>query len=104
MGFTEAELMVKALESVQGDYTVQSVNAAVKALNNVNTGMLCQQWTYGSYTLHIPNNSDYTVTPTNGVMSLVPGTGCTNISSVDPQIAAYRAQAGTAPADPTSTP
>src|SRR5215475_3406947 len=104
MGFTEAELMVKALESVQGDYTVQSVNAAVKALNNVSTGMLCQQWTYGAYTLHIPNNSDYTVTPTNGAMSLVPGTGCTNISSVDPQIAAYRAQAGTAPADPTATP
>ena len=38
-------------------------------------------------------------------MVLAPtGGGCTNISAVDPQIAAYRAQAGTAPADATSTP
>src|SRR5215467_6890488 len=41
MGFTEAELMVKALQSVQGAYTVASVNAAIKGLKNVNTGMLC---------------------------------------------------------------
>jgi branched-chain amino acid transport system substrate-binding protein len=104
MGFTEAELMVKALESVQGDYTVASVNAAIKALKNVNTGMLCQQWTYGSYTSHIPNNMDYTTTADNGQMVLAPtGGGCALISTADPQIAAYRAQAGTAPLDPTST-
>ncbi len=80
-----------------------SVNAAIKALKDVQTGMLCQQWTYGSYSMHIPNNEDYTVTPDNGKMVIAPGGGCTQISSVDPQIAAYRAQAGTAPADPTST-
>ncbi len=103
MGFTEAELMVKALESVTGAYTVASVNAAIKALKNVDTGMLCQQWTYGSYTMHIANNEDYTVTPDNGQMVLAPNGSCTPISAVDPQIAAYRAQAGTAPLDPTST-
>jgi branched-chain amino acid transport system substrate-binding protein len=104
MGFTEAEIMVKALESVQGDYTVASVNAAIKGLKNVNTGMLCQQWTYGSYSMHIPNNMDYTTTSDNGQMVLAPtGGGCTLISANDPQIAAYRAQAGTAPLDPTST-
>jgi branched-chain amino acid transport system substrate-binding protein len=103
MGFVEAELMVKALESVQGDYTVASVNAAIKGLTGVNTGMLCQSWTYGSYSLHIPNNEDYTVTPNNGQMMIAPGGQCTAISAVDPQIAQYRGQAGTAPADPTST-
>jgi branched-chain amino acid transport system substrate-binding protein len=103
MGFTEAELMVKALESVKGSYTVASVNAAIKALKNVNTGMLCQQWTYGSYSMHIPNNEDYTVTAQNGQMVLAPGGGCTAISAVDPQIAQYRSEAGTAPLDPTST-
>ncbi len=102
MGFVEAELMVKALESVKGAYTVSSVSAAVKALKNVNTGMLCQQWTYGSYSMHIPNNEDYTVTPDNGKMVLAPNGGCTLISAVDPQIAQYRGEAGTAPADPTS--
>jgi len=103
MGFTEAELMVKALQSVTGSYTVASVNAAIKALKNVNTGMLCQQWTYGSYSMHIPNNEDYTVTANNGQMTLAPNGGCTAISQVDPQIAQYRSQAGTAPLDPTST-
>jgi len=102
MGFTEAELMVQALESVKGAYTVASVNAAIKGLKNVDTGMLCQQWTYGSYSMHIANNEDYTVTPNNGEMVIAPNGGCTQISPVDPQIAQYRAQAGTAPLDPTS--
>jgi branched-chain amino acid transport system substrate-binding protein len=103
-GFVEARLAVQALRTVKGAYTVQSVNAAFKALKNVNTGMLCQAWTYGGYPMHIPNNSDYTVTPNNGKMLLVPGSGCLNISSVDPQIAQYRAVAGNAPTDSTSTP
>ena len=103
MGFIEARLMVQALESIKGAYTAASVNAAIKGLKNVNTGMLCQQWTYGSDSMHIPNNMDYTVTPSNGQMVLAPNGGCTLISAVDPQIAAYRAQAGTAHADPTST-
>jgi branched-chain amino acid transport system substrate-binding protein len=95
MGFTEAEIAVHALESVQGAYTVQSVNAAFKAVKDFNTGMLCQAWTYGSFPLHIPNNSDYTVTPNDGKMTTAQG--CTQISSVDPQIAQYRGAAGTAP-------
>src|SRR6266571_5329707 len=92
MGFAEAEIVVHALESVSGAYTVQSVNAAIKAVANFDTGMLCQGWTYGSYPMHIPNNEDYTVTPDNGRM--VTAQGCTLISAVDPQIAAYRKAAG----------
>jgi branched-chain amino acid transport system substrate-binding protein len=98
MGFAEAEILVHALESVKGAYTVQSVNAAIKAVQGFNTGMLCQLWTYGSYPMHIPNNMDYTVTPDNGQMATAQG--CTKISSVDPQIAAYRKVAGVAPTAP----
>jgi branched-chain amino acid transport system substrate-binding protein len=94
MGFTEAEIAVHALETITGAYTVSSVNAAFRAVTNYNTGMLCQLWTYGSYSMHIPNNEDYTVTPDNGKM--VTAQGCTQISSVDPQIAAYRKLAGVA--------
>ncbi len=94
MGFTEAEIAVHALETITGPYTVASVNAAFKAVTNFNTGMNCQLWTYGNYSMHIPNNEDYTVTPDNGKMVTVQG--CTLISSVDPQIAAYRKLAGTA--------
>ncbi|HXZ65199.1 MAG TPA: ABC transporter substrate-binding protein, partial [Streptosporangiaceae bacterium] len=100
MGFTEAEIAVHALEGIKGAYTVASVNAAFKGVKDFDTGMLCQQWTYGSYPSHIPNNEDYTVTPDNGKM--VTAQGCTEISAVDPQIAAYRSVAGVAPLDPTS--
>jgi branched-chain amino acid transport system substrate-binding protein len=92
MGFAEAEIMVHALESVQGSYTAASVNAALKGVSNFDTGMLCKPWTYGPYPMHIPNNTDYTVTPNNGTMVIAQG--CTDISSVDPQIAAYRKAAG----------
>jgi branched-chain amino acid transport system substrate-binding protein len=95
MGFTEAEIAVHALQSINGAYTVQSVNAAFKAVKDFDTGMLCQAWTYGDYPLHIPNNSDYTVTPKDGKMTTAQG--CTPISAVDPQIAQYRGAAGTAP-------
>jgi hypothetical protein len=93
MGFAEAEIMVHALESVKGAYTAASVNAAIKAVSNFDTGMLCQGWTYGNFPMHIPNNVDYTTTPENGKM--VTAKGCTPISSADPQIAAYRKAAGT---------
>ena len=60
--------------------------------------MLCQGFTYGNYPEHIPNNMDYTVTPDNGkFVEASTGGGCTLISADDPQIAAYRAVAGTAP-------
>ncbi len=94
MGFTEAEIAVHALQSITGPYTVQSVNAAFKAVKDFNTGMLCQLWTYGNYPLHIPNNADYTVTANNGKMTTAQG--CTPISAADPQIAQYRSAAGTA--------
>jgi branched-chain amino acid transport system substrate-binding protein len=101
MGFTEAEIVVHALESITGStYTVANVNAAIKAVSDYNTGMLCQLWSYGSYPTHIPNNMDSTVTPDNGKM--VTAQGCTLISNVDPQIAAYRSSAGTAAMAPTS--
>jgi branched-chain amino acid transport system substrate-binding protein len=97
-GYVEAEIAVHALETITGPYTVASVNAAFKAVTGFNSGMLCQLWTYGNYPMHIPNNEDYTVTPDNGKM--VTAQGCTQISSVDPQIAAYRAVAGVAPMAP----
>ncbi len=102
MGFVLAKFATQALDTVKGAYTVASVNAAFKAIKDAKTEMLCQPWVYGDYPLHIPNNADFTTTPNNGQM--VTAQGCTNISSADPQIAAYRKVAGTAPSTepPTS--
>jgi hypothetical protein len=94
MGFVDAEIAVHALESITGPYTIASVSEAIKAVRDYNTGLLCQGFTYGTYSEHIPNNMDYTVTPGNG--KLVLAQGCTLISPADPQVAAYRTLAGTA--------
>ncbi len=92
MGFTIAEIATHALESINGPYTVQSVNQAFENVKNFDTGMLCEPWTYGTYPFHIANNVDYTVTPENGKMVIAQG--CTPISAADPQIAAYRKLTG----------
>jgi branched-chain amino acid transport system substrate-binding protein len=99
MGFVIGETATHALEGVTGPYTIASVSAALKGVSDYNTGLLCQGFTYGTYPEHIPNNMDYTVTPSNGkFVQASSGGGCTLISADDPQIAAYRAIAGTAPA------
>jgi branched-chain amino acid transport system substrate-binding protein len=92
MGFLDAKMAASALEKVKGPYTVKTVNAALKGISGYKTEQLCEPFTYGDYSEHIPNNTDYTVTPESGKMITVQG--CTPISSADPQIAAYRKIAG----------
>ena len=92
MGFLDAEMAASALQKVKGAYTLKSVNAAFKAIKDYKTEQLCKPFTYGDFPEHIPNNTDYTVTPNNGVMAIAQG--CTAISSADPQIAAYHKIAG----------
>jgi branched-chain amino acid transport system substrate-binding protein len=94
MGFLDAEMAVSALQKVKGAYTLQSVNAAIKGINNYKTQMLCKPFTFGNYSEHIPNNTDYTVTPSASGGTMVVAQGCTPISSADPQIAAYHKIAG----------
>jgi branched-chain amino acid transport system substrate-binding protein len=102
MGYLLGKFSVDALQTVKPPYTIASVNKAFKAIKNEKTELICQPWVYGSYPLHIPNNSDFTTTPDNGRM--VTAQGCTPISAADPQIAAYRKVAGSAPSTnpPTS--
>ena len=95
MGYLLGTFLAKALQNVHGAYTISSVNAAIKGIKDYKTELLCQPWVYGNYPLHIPNNADFTTTPNNGQM--VTAQGCTAISAADPQIAAYRQVAGTAP-------
>jgi branched-chain amino acid transport system substrate-binding protein len=95
MGYLLAKFTKDALLNVKGPYTIQSVNAQIKALKDEKNELQCQPWVYGDYPLHIPNNSDFTTTPDNGKM--VTAQGCTPISDADPQIAAYRKAAGEAP-------
>jgi branched-chain amino acid transport system substrate-binding protein len=95
MGFLLGKFFVQAIQNVKPPYTIKNVNAAIKAIKDYKTELLCQPWVYGNYPLHIPNNADFTTTPDNGKM--VTAQNCFNISNADPQIAAYRNAAGTAP-------
>jgi branched-chain amino acid transport system substrate-binding protein len=91
MGFVLGKFLTQALENVKGPYTMKSVNAAIIGIKSYKTELLCQPWTYGKVSLHIPNNADYTTTPSNGKM--VTARGCTAIPSSDPQIAQYHSAA-----------
>jgi branched-chain amino acid transport system substrate-binding protein len=90
-GFLLAKFLVQALQTVKGPYTIASVNKAIVGIKDYKSEMLCDPWTYGKLALHIPNHTDYTVTPEGGKMITVQG--CTNISTADPQIAQYLAAA-----------
>ena len=91
-GFLLGELAVKGLLSIKPHvYTAATVNKAFHALKNFKTDFLCKPWYFGP----LPNNTDYTVWPENGVMKLVPKSGCLPISPVDPlvkQVRAYEAK------------
>lgn len=91
MGFVEGRIVVAALLSMGkgASYTVKNVNKAIENVKNYKTDIECKPWYYGSAPLHIPNNTDRTVTPHGGKMVLAQG--CTAISAVDPAIAQVRA-------------
>jgi branched-chain amino acid transport system substrate-binding protein len=91
MGFDLGKFLTEALEKIKGPYTMASVNKAIINIKSAKSEMLCQPWTYGKVSLHIPNNADYTTTPSNGKM--VTARGCTAIPSSDPQIAQYHSAA-----------
>jgi branched-chain amino acid transport system substrate-binding protein len=88
MGFTEAQIAVSALKTVSGNYTAKSVNEAFKSVKGFKTDILCKPWYYGNAPLHIPNNTDRTVTPQGGKM--VQKEACFPISDVDPAIKQVR--------------
>jgi branched-chain amino acid transport system substrate-binding protein len=88
MGYLMGEFMTNALETVKGDYTLQSVSQAVFALKNQETDILCRPWYFGEAPLHIPNNVDWTSTPNQGKMVIKED--CFEISEDEPDIAKVR--------------
>jgi branched-chain amino acid transport system substrate-binding protein len=90
MGFTMGQILVHALESIEGeDYSLETVNKAIADVKGFKTDILCRPWYYGKAPLHIPNNVDWTTTPKNGKMVIKED--CFDISAADPSIAKVRA-------------
>ena len=66
----------------------ESVNEAFKNVKDFKTDMLCKPYYYGEAPLHIPNNTDWTVTPQEGTM--VEKEDCFEISEADAPIKRVR--------------
>jgi branched-chain amino acid transport system substrate-binding protein len=89
MGFLMGKIITDRLMTIKGDITPETANAAIKATKDFKNDILCKPWYYGGGALHIPNNTDRTVTPKDGKMVLQED--CTPISADDPDIAKVRA-------------
>jgi branched-chain amino acid transport system substrate-binding protein len=88
MGFMAGKFSTAALLNVKGDVTAKSYNAAVKALKNQKTDMLCKPFYVGDLAYHIPNNWDITVDYRKG--KVVVKEQCFAIAPVDKSIAQTR--------------
>jgi branched-chain amino acid transport system substrate-binding protein len=89
MGFMDGKFATNALLSIKGAITAKTYNAAVKALANQKTDMLCKPWYVGNLPYHIPNNTDITVDYKN--KAVVVKEKCFDIAAVDKSITQTRA-------------
>ena len=87
-GFLEARIATEAMMGIEGDLTKESVNDAFASIEGFETDMLCKPYYFGEAPLHIPNNTDITVTPKEGVM--VEKESCFEISDADAPIKRVR--------------
>ncbi len=88
MGFLDGMFATHALMSIKGAITAKSYNAAVKALANQKTDILCKPFYVGNLPYHIPNNTNIIVDYKNG--DVVVKNGCTAFQAVDKAIAQTR--------------
>jgi branched-chain amino acid transport system substrate-binding protein len=88
MGFVIGQIATEAMLNVDGEVTKESYNEAVLNIKNFQTGILCAPWYFGEAPLHIPNNIDWTTTPSGGKMVIKED--CFEISEADPDIAQVR--------------
>jgi branched-chain amino acid transport system substrate-binding protein len=87
-GFLEARIATQAMLDIEGDLTKESVNEAFKNMKGFESDMLCKPWYFGDGPLHIPNNTDWTVTPKEGTMVIKEE--CFEISDADAPIKRVR--------------
>jgi branched-chain amino acid transport system substrate-binding protein len=88
MGFLDGKFAVNALLSIKGAVTAKSYNAAVRALKNQKTDILCKPFYVGNLAYHIPNNANIIVDYKN--KDVVVRTGCTAFQAVDKAISQTR--------------
>jgi branched-chain amino acid transport system substrate-binding protein len=78
MGFLAATMFTDTVLKLPDDQlTKGGINKAIEEIKNYKTDILCKPWYFQKMKLHIPNNTDRTVTPKDGKMT--EAEGCTPI-------------------------
>ena len=71
MGYLAGRVATDALLSIEGDITVESVNAAFQGVKNFTSDLFCKPWYFDSTVgANVSNNTDFTVVPEDGKMVL----------------------------------
>jgi branched-chain amino acid transport system substrate-binding protein len=85
MGFVAAKLATDVMLALPEDeLTKEGINEGIKNVKNWETDILCKPWYFQEMKLHVPNNTDWTVTPKDGKM--VEAEGCTDIPDSYPDM------------------
>ena len=85
MGFVAAKLATDVMLALPEDeLTKEGINEGIKKVKNWETDILCKPWYLQEMKLHVPNNTDRTVTPKDGKMVEVEG--CTDIPASYPDL------------------
>jgi branched-chain amino acid transport system substrate-binding protein len=85
MGFVAAKMFTDTVLKLPEDkLTKEGINKALLDIKNYQTDILCKPWYFQKMKLHVPNNTDRTVTPKDGKMVEVEG--CTDIPATYPDL------------------
>jgi branched-chain amino acid transport system substrate-binding protein len=85
MGFVAAKMFTDTVLKLPEDQlNKEGINKALLNVKNYKTDILCKPWYFQEMKLHVPNNTDLTVTPKNGKM--VQQEGCTEIPDSYPDL------------------
>jgi branched-chain amino acid transport system substrate-binding protein len=79
MGYVSALVATKALLTIKGDFTKETVNEAFKNIKDVETDILCKPWSWGGEK-YLSNYSDRTIVPKDH--KFVQKEECFNIAAV----------------------
>jgi branched-chain amino acid transport system substrate-binding protein len=85
MGFVAAKMFTDTVLKLPDEQlNKEGINEALLNIKNYKTDILCKPWYFQKLKLHVPNNTDWTVTPKDGKMVEVEG--CTDIPDSFPDL------------------
>jgi branched-chain amino acid transport system substrate-binding protein len=89
MGFIAAKMFVDTIMKLpESKLNKTGINQAILNIKNYKTDILCKPWYFQKMPVHVPNNTDRTVTTQNGKM--VQAEGCTEIPDSYPDLVTVR--------------